>query len=68
MNQLNQQRSKVMFGILIESVKEKIGELSSWSGGMFIGTGVLIMIGSPILHLIAYAAIIYGAYLILKKG
>ena len=57
-----------MFGILIESVKEKIGELSSWSGGMFIGTGVLIMIGSPILHLVAYGTIIYGVYLILKKG
>jgi len=26
------------------------------------------MIGSPILHLVAYAAIIYGIYLILKKG
>jgi hypothetical protein len=57
-----------MLGMLIESIKEKLGELSSWSGGMFIGTGVLIMIGSPILHLVAYAAIIYGVYLILKKG
>tara|TARA_B100000780_G_scaffold98932_1_gene69061 strand:- start:68 stop:241 length:174 start_codon:yes stop_codon:yes gene_type:complete len=57
-----------MFGILIESIKEKVGELSSWSGGMFIGTGVLIMIGSPILHLVAYGTIIYGVYLILKKG
>ena len=57
-----------MFGILIESVKEKIGELSSWSGGMFIGTGVLIMIGSPILQLVVYATIIYGAYLIYKQG
>ena len=57
-----------MLGILIESVKEKLSEVSSWNGGMFIGTGVLIMIGSPILHLVAYAAIIYGVYLILKKG
>tara|TARA_B100000795_G_scaffold212181_1_gene165822 strand:+ start:271 stop:444 length:174 start_codon:yes stop_codon:yes gene_type:complete len=57
-----------MFGILIDTIKEKLSEVSSWNGGMFIGTGVLIMIGSPILHLIAYAAIIYGAYLILKKG
>jgi len=57
-----------MFGILIDTIKVKLSEVSSWNGGMFIGTGVLIMIGSPILHLIAYAAIIYGAYLILKKG
>ena len=57
-----------MFDILIGTIQEKLGELSSWSGGMFIGTGVLIMIGSPILYLVAYAAIIYGAYLILKKG
>ena len=57
-----------MLHVLIESIKEKLGEVSSWSGGMFIGTGVLIMIGSPILHLVAYATIIYGAYLIYKQG
>ena len=57
-----------MLHVLIESVKEKLGELSSWSGGMFIGIGVLIMIGSPILSIVAYAAIDYGAYLIYKQG
>ena len=57
-----------MLHVLIESVKEKLGELSSWSGGMFIGMGVLIMIGSPILSIVAYAAIAYGAYLIYKQG
>ncbi len=57
-----------MFGVIVDTIKEKLGELSSWSGGMFIGVGILIMIGSPILHLVAYAAIIYGIYLILKKG
>ena len=40
-----------MLSMLIESIKEKLGELSSWSGGAFIGTGVLILLGSPILHL-----------------
>ena len=57
-----------MFSSIVDTIKEKLGELSSWSGGMFIGVGILIMIGSPILHLVAYAAIIYGIYLILKKG
>jgi len=57
-----------MFDILIESIKEKLGELSSWSGGAFIGIGVLIMVGSPILSIVAYAAIAYGAYLIYKEG
>jgi hypothetical protein len=57
-----------MLGMLIESIKEKLGELSSWSGGAFIGTGILILIGSPLLGMIAYGAIIYGIYLILKKG
>ena len=54
--------------MLIESIKEKLSEVSSWNGGMFIGTGVLIMIGSPILSIVAYAAIAYGAYLIYKEG
>ena len=57
-----------MLSMLIESIQEKLGELSSWSGGAFIGTGILILLGSPILHLVAYAAIIYGIYLIFKKG
>ena len=57
-----------MFGVIVDTIKEKLGELSSWSGGAFIGTGILILLGSPILHLVAYAAIIYGIYLIFKKG
>jgi len=57
-----------MFGAIVDTVKEKLGELSSWSGGAFVGTGVLILIGSPFLGMIAYAAIIYGAYLIIKSG
>ena len=57
-----------MFVVIVDSIKEILCELSSWSGGMFIGLGVLILFGSPILNLVAYAAIIYGIYLILKKG
>jgi|TARA_B100000745_G_C19948559_1_gene320159 hypothetical protein len=57
-----------MFSSIVDTIKEKLGELSSWSGGMFIGTGVLILIGSPFLGMIAYGAIIYGAYLIIKSG
>mgnify|MGYP006231653883 FL=1 len=57
-----------MFGVIVDTIKEKLGELSSWSGGMFIGLGVLILFGSPILNLVAYASIIYGAYLIFIKG
>ena len=57
-----------MFCSIVDTIKEKFGELSSWSGGAFIGTGVLILIGSPFLGMIAYAAIIYGAYLIIKSG
>ena len=57
-----------MLSMLIESIKEKLGELSSWSGGAFIGTGVLILIGSPFVGMVAWAAIIYGVYLIIKEG
>ena len=56
-----------MLHVLIESIKEKLGELSSWSGGMFIGIGVLIMVGSPILSIVAYAAIAYGAWTMWKS-
>ena len=48
-----------MFGVIVDTIKEKLGELSSWSGGMFIGLGVLILFGSPILNLVAYACLLY---------
>jgi hypothetical protein len=57
-----------MFGTIVDTVREKLGELSSWSGGAFIGTGVLILIGSPFVGMVAWAAIIYGVYLIIKEG
>ena len=57
-----------MFGTIVDAVREKLGELSSWSGGAFIGTGVLILIGSPFVGMVAWAAIIYGVYLIIKEG
>ena len=30
-----------MFGVIVDTIKEKLGELSSWSGGMFIGLGAV---------------------------
>ena len=40
-----------MFGCNSRYNKRKT-RLSSWSGGMFIGLGVLILFGSPILNLL----------------
>jgi len=57
-----------MFDTIVDAIKDKLGELSSWSGGAFVGTGVLILIGSPFLGMLAYGAIIYGVYLIIKSG
>ena len=44
-----------MLSMLIESIKEKLGELSSWSGGLYWNRNTNLL-GSPILHLVPYAA------------
>ena len=52
-----------MFGVIVDTIKEKLGELSSWSGGMFIGLGVLILFGSPILNLVVHMLLSFMVYI-----
>ncbi len=47
-------------------IKERLKEYSSLDGALMIAAGAAIIIFSPLTQLIAYGAIAYGAYKIVK--
>ena len=48
-------------------LKERIKEISTWSGASLVALGLLVVIGGPIVKWAAYAAIIWGIISIVKK-
>ena len=48
-------------------LKDRVKEMSSWSGASLIAFGLLIVLGGPSVELVAYAAIIWGIISIIKK-
>ena len=53
---------------MIDYIKERVKEASSLHGGALIAMGVIILLGSPVIIIAAYAAIVWGAIAIVKKG
>ena len=51
----------------IDYIKERIKEASSLHGGALIAMGVIILLGSPLISIAAYAAIAWGVFAIVKK-
>ena len=49
---------------MIEWIKNRLAERTSWDGGVLIAVGVVILL-APV-DLVAYAAIVYGAFTLLK--
>ena len=48
-------------------IKDRLKEVSSWSGAGLIGLGLLIVLGGPFVNLLAWAAIVWGIISIVKK-
>jgi len=48
-------------------IKNRLGERTTLDGVVLIATGVTFLIFKPIAAIIAYAAILYGAYTIVTK-
>jgi len=53
---------------MIDYVKSRVKEVTSLHGGALIAMGLIVLLGSPIVELAAWAAIVWGAIAILKKG
>ena len=56
---------------MIELVKiwvaQRIKERTSWDGLVLIGAGVVYLVFEPIATIVAYGAIVYGAWTLWKK-
>jgi hypothetical protein len=55
------------FTLAWEWVKARIAERSTWDGTVIIGLGVTALVLQAILPYVAYAAIAYGAWTLLKS-
>ena len=59
---INKEKSKMNW------LKDRVKEMSSWSGASLIVLGAFILLGGPFIKLLAWAAIIWGIISIAKKG
>ena len=48
-------------------LKDRVKEMSTWSGASLIAFGLLIVLGGPFVELVAYAAIVLGIISIVTK-
>jgi hypothetical protein len=48
-------------------IKNRLKEMSSWSGISLVVLGGLIVLGGPFVNLLAWAAIVWGIISIVKK-
>ena len=55
------------WGIAKDWVKGRIGERTSWDGGVLIAIGLIGLLAKPLIGIAAWAAIAYGAWTIYKK-
>ena len=58
---INKEKSKMNW------LKDRVKEMSSWSGASLVAFGLLIVLGGPFVELVAYAAIVWGVISIVKK-
>ena len=57
---INKEKSKMNW------LKDRVKEMSSWSGASLIVLGAFIILGGPFIKLLAWAAIIWGIVSIVK--
>lgn len=48
-------------------LKDRVKEVSSWSGASLIALGMLIILGGPFVKIVAYAAVAWGIVSVVKK-
>ena len=58
---------KAKLDLVMSWVKARIGERTSWDGATIIGISVLVLVAAPIVKLLAWPALAYGIYTLLKE-
>lgn len=56
-----------MFNTVVDWVKARWSERSTWDGTVLVGVGVVALVFSPFIKYAAWVAIAYGAWRIWEK-
>ena len=56
-----------MFNKCKDWVMARVAERTSWDGMAIMGGSILILVGMPIIKMLAWPALIYGAWTLLKE-
>ena len=52
---------------MIDFIKARLAERTSWDGATIIGVSLLILVAAPIVKLLAWPALAYGIWTLLKS-
>ena len=52
---------------MINWIKDRLGERTSWDGGVLLAMGIVALMFQGIVTWVAYAAIVYGLWTIWKS-
>ena len=58
---------KAKLDLVMSWLKARIGERTSWDGATIIAISVLVRVAAPIVKLLAWPALAYGIYTLLKE-
>lgn len=54
------------FNIAMLWIKARLGERTSWDGGMLIAVCLLVLVANPIVKLVAWGGLAWGIYTLVK--
>ena len=52
---------------MLDYIKARLGERTSWDGAVIIAVSLLVIIAAPIIKLLAWPALAYGIYTLVKS-
>ena len=53
---------------MIDLIKARLAERTSWDGMTIVGMSLLVLVAAPVVKLLAWPALVYGLWTIYKEG
>tara|TARA_B100000780_G_C21114685_1_gene450859 strand:- start:1994 stop:2161 length:168 start_codon:yes stop_codon:yes gene_type:complete len=47
---------------MIEWIKARLAERTSWDGATIVAVSILVLLGAPVVELLAWPALVYGLW------
>lgn len=52
---------------MIDFIKARLAERTSWDGATIVGMSLLVLLAAPVVKLLAWPALVYGLWTIYKE-